>query len=505
MAQNGTVETRGGRPRVPFLDRLRPGYVPIAIKMALAISLLIVLGMTGLGLVILNNQTRLLQNQISAYGMTIVNQMAEAAKEPILAGDTLTLEMLATNLAKDPAVLGTAVFSVDGKLLAKNGLSPFDPGAPYAGRQKDFLGPEVRIFEWRQAGRAHGDPHNVSFVAPVRFRDVIAGYVTLTFSRGTMNKVLQDSVRVVLAATVFMILVGIGLAFFMGRRLSRPIRHLMDASRAIGEGDYRYRIRERRNDELGYLIASFNQMAEGLLHKTQVEAAFSRYLSPEVAREVLDNLDHVELGGKHVTASVLFADIVGYTSLSEKMKPDEVVRFLNAYFSLIARAGSCFQGTVDKYMGDCAMLVFGAPQSDPEHCFHAVGCAVLIQRLVAELNRRRTERGEVPVEFRMGINTGEMLAGNMGSRERMQYTVVGDAVNLASRLCSTADPGQVVIPEHVHADPAVRERVIARPHAAIRVRGRTDPVTTYVVQGVVPEVERRMQADIERILAEAAA
>jgi adenylate cyclase len=146
-------------------------------------------------------------------------------------------------------------------------------------------------------------------------------------------------------------------------------------------------------------------------------------------------------------------------------------------------------------------VVFGVPEDDPHHAFHAIACAITIQRLASKLNATRPQEGKIPVRFRIGINSGEMLAGNMGSPERMQYTVVGDAVNLAARLYAFADSGQIVITEDLYKNAEVQQRVMAQRHASIRVRGREEPVTTYLVTGVEPSIQAKIDSRIERILA----
>ncbi|MEJ2509115.1 MAG: adenylate/guanylate cyclase domain-containing protein [Gammaproteobacteria bacterium] len=249
-------------------------------------------------------------------------------------------------------------------------------------------------------------------------------------------------------------------------------------------------------------MEAFNTMAAGLLEKSQVENVFSRFVSTNVARQILENLDQIKLGGQHVRGSVLFADIVGFTSMSEQLSPDEVAKLLNEYFSYIALASQLYRGTIDKYMGDCAMVVFGVPDSDEEHAFNAVACAVMIQRLVDRLNAKRLRDGKFPIHFRIGVNSGTMLAGNMGSHERMQYTVVGDSVNLAARLYDAAGAGQIIITEEFYKDPDVQWRIIARRHKSIRLRGKSRPVTTFLVKDVAATFRANMDAQISEILAD---
>jgi adenylate cyclase len=299
---------------------------------------------------------------------------------------------------------------------------------------------------------------------------------------------------------VLMIILGVITALIMGKRLSRPINSLMDASKAIDSGNYNFRIKERRNDEIGYLTEAFNSMAKGMLEKSQVENAFSRFVSTNVAKQIMDNLDEIELGGKHVSASVLFADIVGFTSISEKLTPDEVARLLNEYFTYISMASELYNGTIDKYMGDCAMVVFGVPEEDAEHKFNALACAVMIQRLVSRLNAIRIREGNFAIHFRIGVNTGSMLAGNMGSSERMQYTVVGEAVNLASRLHTAAAKDQIAITEQFYNDKDVKWRIHATRHKSIQLRGIAEPVSTYLINDVSASYRATMDAQIEEII-----
>jgi len=483
-----------------FIKNHIPEYFPIAYKLSLTITFLISGGMILLGLVIVTNQTELLRGQMNEFGQAMVNQLAESSKELVLSDDTLSLMVVISNLGSNESILGAAIFSDNGETLASSGASPVRDIINLYGQSND-LGNNSYSISWQSSNEAGEKIDAVSFITPVRFQGVIAGHAMVSFSEEALSKSIQHTISAIAAATILMIILGIIIAFIMGDRLSRPIHRLMDASRAIGSGNYGYRINERRNDEIGYLTSSFNDMAKGLLEKSQVENAFSRYVSPNVARQILSNLDEVRLGGKHIEGSVLFADIVGFTSMSEKLPPDEVANLLNEYFSYIAMVSELYHGTIDKYMGDCAMIVFGIPDYDEEHKFNAIACGVMIQRLVDRLNARRIREGKQPVYFRIGVNTGVMLAGNMGSPERMQYTVVGEAVNLASRLHSVADKGQVAITELFYKDKDINWRVIAKKHKSIQLRGIADPVSTYIVNDVASTYRSTMDYQLDEILA----
>jgi adenylate cyclase len=476
--------------------RFSPGYFPIAYKLALVFTLLTTIGMVGLGYLIAREQNALLEQQISDFGFTVATQMGESAEELLLANDSLGLEVITNNLISQGRIRGTAIYNDEGTRVVAAGAVPTDQLVP--ADAADGL-----TLHWRDPNAASEVPGMMSFVTPVVFRDVRVGFSLVTFDRSVLVDAQRRTVHAVAGATVILVLLGVMVSIMLGKRLTRPIHALMDASRAISAGNYNIRFSERRNDELGSLMEAMNTMSEGLLHKEHVELAFSRYLSPNIARKVLDDVEQVKLGGQRVIGSVLFADIVGFTSISEGLSPEAVSSLLNDYFTLIAEAAIRLNGHVDKYMGDCAMLVFGVPETDEnrDHCFDAVACAVLIHRVVDALNAQRRRRNRVTLQFRIGVNSGSMLAGNMGSAERMEYTVVGDSVNLASRLSSAAGPGEVIIGEDLNAGLEAAGRIVSETQGTIRLRGKKDPVTIYRVIDVTGEKAALLEQQSEQILA----
>ncbi len=249
------------KPTLRFWHTWSPKRFPIAYKMALAITILITGSMVLLGVVIVKTQTQFFRSQIDAFGRTVANQMAESAKEMILSNDTLGLKVLTTNLASDERILGTAIFDHKGKLLAQSGVTP------EVSSTLDRYAPPM---DWQWHEPSGTSVSLVSFTSPVRFQDMVVGHVLITFSRSSIYRWLQNSVRHISIVTLLMIVLAIGMSFVMSRRFSRPIHRLVEASRAIGEGHFDYRIQERRADEIGYLMAAFNSMAEGLLEKRRI-------------------------------------------------------------------------------------------------------------------------------------------------------------------------------------------------------------------------------------------
>ena len=475
--------------------------IPIVYKLSLLVTVLIVICMGLLGTILIQQQTQLFRDQINDQGITLARLMAEAAKEPLLAEDQLALDAIITSFSNSGSVLRTDILSLEGEVLTQAGSMH----ASSLAMNKKLIDGIKSSPDDKQPTHGQYITNNqqhavITFIQPVVFQDITIGYAVASFSQAGMEISMRKSIGAITGATFMIVLLGVGMSYVLGRRITDPIDELVDASRALSKGEYNFKFKEQRQDELGHLMAAFNEMAEGMLEKSQVKDALSRYVSPGVANEILSNLNTVELGSKQVNGTVLFADIIGFTQIAESSKPQDLVNLLNQYFSLITGACQENHGIVDKYMGDGVMLVFGAPEPDEFHGFHAVTCALLIHKLIAYENKRRLHNGDAAIQFRIGLNAGSMLAGNMGSKERMDYTVVGDTVNLASRLCDIGNGNQIVISRNLYDLPDVRGRVLAGEYQGIRLRGIKNPVSTYLVEALKADWEEDLERQFTRVV-----
>ena len=464
-----------------------PEHLPIVYKISLLITALIIFCSGTLSGILFYDQTRIMEEQINEFGNTMVTHLARSVQEPLLADDKLAMGVLVSSLMTSQSVIGTEILSPAGVSIVEAGLSPF------AAETSTFMFSSAEIittadskqsWPWQLKIAEKLHVNVVSFISPIMFRDVTAGYALVSFSQENLDRAKKKAIFSIAIATLIIIILGIRMAFSVSKRISRPVHHFMEAIEAFDQGNYEFRFGERRRDEVGQLMSAFDRMAAGMVQKNQVEKALDRYLSPQVAKQVMTNLDAVKLGGKRVVGSVLFADIVGFTQMSEGMDPEDLAAILNHYFSLITQACELNHGTVDKYMGDCVMLLFGAPEEDKEHAFHAALCGLLIRRLVDHENKQRQAKELPPINFRIGINAGSMLAGNMGSKEKMEYTVVGDTVNLASRFCSMADADQIVVSNNFYEQKNIRRRLKAREHIPMKLRGFEGMVDTYLIESI---------------------
>ncbi|MBI5329277.1 MAG: adenylate/guanylate cyclase domain-containing protein [Betaproteobacteria bacterium] len=221
--------------------------------------------------------------------------------------------------------------------------------------------------------------------------------------------------------------------------------------------------------------------------KAQITKLFGQYVPPELVDEMAQDPERYSLRGESRVMSVLFSDIVSFTSFSEKLEAAQLAEMLNVYLSAMTRVVQEGRGTIDKYIGDAIMAFWGAPMSDERHAHDAVLAALAMQRALTALNPRLEERGWPPVRIGVGVNTGRMSVGNMGSEFRMAYTVMADAVNLASRLeALTRQYGVGVLVGEVTREQC--PEIAFRPVDRVRVKGKELPVSIYEPLGLIAEL-----------------
>ena len=232
---------------------------------------------------------------------------------------------------------------------------------------------------------------------------------------------------------------------------------------------------DMNNNTEGVVIA-----IEDISDINKVKNTFKRYVSKQVVDNLLDDDTNLKLGGENRDVTILFTDIRGFTSMAEKMKPEKVVLTLNEYFSEMIDIVFKYNGTLDKIIGDELMVVFGAPISSDDDTERALKTAIEMQKKIADLNKVRGKRKEPPILVGAGINKGQVVSGNIGSRDMMDYTVVGDTVNLGSRLCSAASAGEIIVSGMVKK---YTEQLFSfKELKPIRVKGKKDKIDVYQVK-----------------------
>jgi adenylate cyclase len=216
--------------------------------------------------------------------------------------------------------------------------------------------------------------------------------------------------------------------------------------------------------------------------KRKVKSIFSRYVSKDIYSQLLENPESAKLGGTRKFATVLFSDLRGFTTMSEKNEPEDVVSLLNQYFTAMVELVFKHRGTVDKFVGDMVMALFSAPLDDPDHADHAVQCALDMQTRLAELNKEWRAQGLPQLACGVGINSGDMIAGNVGAETVFSYTVIGDNVNLGARLESLCKQYSVGIIISESTKKLLKKEYDLRDLDEVLVKGKSKPVRIYEVK-----------------------
>ena len=292
-----------------------------------------------------------------------------------------------------------------------------------------------------------------------------------------------DELRATLvSATVIGAMLSLIAGLVFAQTLTRPVRALTSGVARVAGGDLSQPLPVRSADELGRLTRAFNHMLDGLRQREFIRAAFGRYVSPEVARELLDSPEGLRFGGEKRIVTVLMSDLRGYTQFSERGDPAHVMDVLNEYLARMTDVIIAHGGTINEFIGDAVFAVFGAPLAHADHAERAAGAALGMQRAMAEINRQHAASGLPRFEMGIGINTGEAVVGNVGSEQRAKYTVVGSAVNVAARVEGATVGGQVFVTASTYE--AIRDVALVDPPVLAQMKGLTEPVALYELRGL---------------------
>jgi class 3 adenylate cyclase len=272
-------------------------------------------------------------------------------------------------------------------------------------------------------------------------------------------------------------IVAVGLAVLVARSVARPLGDLEAAMREVGRGNLDVRCPVVSTDEIGAVTEGFNRMLEGLRERERIRETFGKYVTREVRDEILSG--RVSLGGRRREVTLLFSDLRDFTPWVEAHAPEAVVRDLNDYFTLMEGAIRAHGGLVIQYIGDEIEAVFGAPLPDPRHAEQAVRAALEMRARLAAWNGQREAAGRPLFRHGIGIHTGEVLAGAIGSPDRLSYALVGDAVNLASRLQDLTKEMKTDVVVSGATQRRLGASVETIPCPAVRVKGKSAEVEVF--------------------------
>jgi len=459
-----------------YLDyyKLSSLRIPIRIQLSIAITTIIWLTILILSFVILARQRDHLYLQTVKTGKVSLNYFTNNANIPLLNDDILRLNRLIKEATSVQGLLYAII--VDRKQVVK------------AHTDHTKIGETLQVFENMEEVKKDENvtyfnytlpsgTHVLNLSRPVMFKDKELGAVHVGISIDFIKNLIRRETIFVVILSLLIILLGISIAILLGVFFTRPIAKLVLATQEIGKGNFQYKINLIRKDEFGDLATAFNYMAEELWKKLLIQKSFGRYVSPEILDMILSQPEDSWLKGTRSEATILFTDIRGFTAFSETREPEKIVEDLNEYFSIATELILEHGGYVDKFVGDAVLGVFGVPIYYADHAERAVKAAVAMQKRFQE---RVTDNGN-PLLSRtgIGINTGVVVSGNLGSQVKMEYTVIGDSVNVASRINSLAGPGEIMISRSIYE--LTKNMISVKPLPPQKLRGRSELVEVFQV------------------------
>ncbi len=371
-----------------------------------------------------------LENQ-AAQAELQVDRLTDELKLPLLSGSSSETELVVQRfLEKVPTVLGVLIRYPDGSDRMLGSVNRSDAALKHITASKRVIKLSVKTHWYSKS---------------VIFDKTSMGIVAVSFSGQAWTQIAGKLAQNIFIAALLVVLLSSLLVFWIASRMSRPIEMLAEATAKVSKGDYQVQLPVSGNDELSDALTQFNEMVHGLAHKEELRGVFGRYLNPKLVSEVFESAD-AEMESRRQEVSVLFADMVCFAPFSESTDTARIVTVLNQYFELFHRIVTHYGGHVDKYIGDAVMAVFNHPINDVQHTRHAAMAALAMVQACQKLAIEGAY-GE-PIRFRVGVNAGQAIVGNIGAAQRLEYTVIGDAVNVASRMGGLGEGDELVMSRH---------------------------------------------------------
>ena len=468
--------------------------VSVRYKIAGALVVILVLTVISLGAVTFSRQKTMLEQELKNRAQVLVRQLANVGKEGLLTKQELPVFTTITDFQKSGGIVYAMVTDADGKVFVHSDLSK--KGA----MQTDTISlRSIRAdsLVFQNTEYEGGPVMDATMPIITKVKNLKIGTARIGISLKELNAAIYGQKVVFFWIAVTFLAFGLSISFALGKILTRPIYTLSEGMQNVARGDVSVQIKVRLKDEIGRLAEAFNQMILSLREKLHME----KYLSGATVKSIRCHRDaaHLQLGGEQKYVTALFSDVRGFTSLSEKMKPEDVVGLLNIYLNLQSKVIDQWGGIVDKFVGDEVVAIFEGKGEE----IKAARAAVEIQHYCTALNEARSAAGAKQIQIGIGLNSGDVIMGNIGSEDHMDYTVIGDTINVASRLCGIARPGQIVVSKTIADE--IGSLSLLKKLEPVMLKGKDKPTEVHEVVEVKgaarQEMRQIMDAPVEYQLA----
>lgn len=465
--------------------RSRPS-IRVRYKIAGTFIVLLCVTVLALGVVTFSSQKQILQREMMARASVLAQQLANAGKEALLTKQELPIASTIADIVKRDDVVYALITDSHGKVFAHSDFAL--NGSQLSGAiDKAALEADGILF---QESQFQGDTIlDTAIPIVLQSKKLKIGIARVGLSQKELKAAIQKQKNTYFLIAIGFIFAGLLISFVLARILTKPLELLADGIRDVSKGDLRNLVAVTSNDEFGSVTKTFNEMVLSLREKLHME----KYLSQSTVNSIRQHRDQsqLKLGGERKYVTALFSDVRGFTSLSEKLSPEEVVTLMNTYLNFQAEVIVAWGGSVDKFVGDEVMAVFEGQGGEVS----AVCAAMEIQHYCGTLNHARAADGLRSVFIGIGINSGDAVMGNMGSETHMDYTVIGDNINVAARLCGIAQPGQVLISKSVFD--AIQGQAECETLPPVSVKGKDKPLEIFAVKDVKGGRRQHKRKDVE--------
>lgn len=458
----------------------------IRYKIAGALIFVLLLTIASLGVVTFSRQKYVLEEEMKKRATVLVQHLSNIGKEGLLTKDELHIFSTIKDIQKNSGVVYAMVLDSKGTVFAHNQLTEKGEILTAETDQKAVNADDLLF----QNNEFAGEPVlDASLPILYKIKNIKLGTARIGISKKELQNAIARQKILFFWISALFVAIGLLIAFALAKILTGPIYTLAVGMQIVAQGDLSQQVKVYYKDEIGKLTESFNQMILSLREKLHME----KYLSYSTLKSIKKSRDETQLklGGERKYVTALFSDVRGFTSMSEKMTPEEVVEVLNIYLNLQAKIIHHRGGIVDKYVGDEVMAIFEGRGQET----NAVRAAIEIQHFCKALNWSREKLEKKQMFVGIGLHSGEVVMGNMGSEQQMNYTVIGDNINLAARLCSAASAGQVVISK-VCAD-AIGKEAKLKKLDPVTVKGKEKPIEIFEVTDISKVSRKYMRRALE--------
>lgn len=417
--------------------------------------------------VAVNRQEEELRAMTAILGMNLVQSLGNVAKDNLLLGSYPPIQDYVNNLMVHafPGLEYFFVMDRDGNMVAHSRADQINRTVPRE---------EFDLITGADSAIVLESEMELRFIQSVYVqRDgvrYVLGGTSATFTKNVMYARIADMRERILLTGVLVSLIAIAIVYLFSTKIVGIIVVLSEAARKVGEGDLKVAVVTRVKDELGLLAKEFNMMVVQIREKTEMQKFVSR-----AAVQMISEHKEATLGGTRRVITAMFTDIRNFTSVAETQWPEEVVVTLNHYLDVQTKVIHDCGGVVDKFIGDGIMSFF----TGNDMVANSLKAAIKIQQEVALMNKRRKKNNEIVLEIGIGIATGVAVMGSIGSADRMDYTAIGDTVNLAARLCGVAGPNEILVSETVVT--RMNGKVKAVSAGKIPIKGKAERVAVFQI------------------------